>query len=120
MEKCPICGGECEDMRHVGVECLYEIRELVPSAVVETVLTEVPEDIKYLARTKRYPAGTVDSLFVSDVKGSLTTIDCKQVPIPAVRLLEKSLFNVRCCKSCRGDFLNLFKAWSEGKHIEKE
>jgi hypothetical protein len=120
MEKCPICGKESEDMRHVGVECLYEVNEFVPSAVRETVLSEVPEGKVYLAKTKHFPAGTVDELFVSEVKGNTTVLKVKQVPVPAVRLLEKSLFNVSCCKRCRGDFLRLFKAWSEGKHIEKE
>jgi hypothetical protein len=117
MEKCRVCGKEFEDMRHVGVECLYDVKSLAPNCTKERVFTEVPEGPVYLESTRHYPEGTVDKLTVVKSEEKNVKINTRQVPVPAIRLLEKNLFVVDCCKDCRGDFLKIFKEWSEGKHI---
>lgn len=123
VDTCPICGRAMEDQRHVGVECFYDVHEVVPSAVAQTVLVEVPEQGRYWGITRRYPAGRRDRHVPSD--GGATAsgfkvikVDVVQEPLPAVRLLEKPLFSVACCKACRADFLALFGRWASGEFAQ--
>ena len=123
-EKCPVCGKEMEDQRHVGVECFYNVQEAVPSARTSTIFKEVDAKGTYWGVTRRYKKGTKDKWVVTgrSVKNGVphTRVDTKQVRVKGVRLLEDTLFSVTCCKSCRGDFLRLFRAWSRGEHVTPE
>lgn len=113
-----------EDQRHVGVECFYDVHEVVPSATKQTVLVEVPEKGRYWGITRRYPPGSRDRHVPSDgaSDGGLKVIrvEVVQEPIPEARFLEKALFNVTCCKACRADFLALFGRWASGEFVQPE
>lgn len=120
---CPICGEMAEDMRHVGVECFYDVKEYVPSAEERMIFKEVDENGSYWGRTRRYPAGTKDSFSSRpEIRNGETINICTttQVPIEKIRLIESSNYSKECCKSCRHDFLCMFKMWSEGRLVKIE
>jgi hypothetical protein len=122
---CPICGKEMEDTRHVGVECFYDVHEVVPDAVKSVIFKEVDEGTTYWGVTRHYPEGTKDNHFVesegkTEAGFKTTKIGIKQDPIPKIRLLEDSLFSVTCCKSCRADFLWIFGQWAKGELVDFE
>ncbi len=121
MDRCPVCRKMCEDIRHVGVECFYRVNEVAPKMKEQLVLQEVHENAPYWGVTRAYPAGTRDEFSARQKTGepNTTIIDTTQVPIPAVRLLEKTLYTIQCCKPCRGDFLELLKKWTNGEFKRK-
>jgi hypothetical protein len=112
---CPVCQGDMDDTRHVGVECFYEVHEVVPSAEKRPFFSEVEETASIWGTTRRYPAGTKDKRRVIKTGENSSKIETDQVPIPAIRLYENHLYRVTCCKSCRGDFLQVFGKWSRGE-----
>jgi len=104
-ETCPICHREMEDRRHVGVECFYDVKEVVPTAQEHVIFNEVDRKTAYWGITRHYPKGTRDKWFVKkrfvDKNGiKHTETGIRQVPAKPVRLLEKKIFSVACCKSC--------------------
>jgi hypothetical protein len=128
---CPICEKKTVDMRHVGVECFYNVSEITNKVNESKIFVEVDEKTAYWGTTRRYPEGTrdhwkVDENYTRKVKledgkeigVDHTKIDIEQLPIEKIRLLEKALFSINCCKSCRSDFLAIFKSWTEGGLIE--
>ena len=118
-EICPICNNECDDMRHVSVECFYAVDEYVPEAKVEPFFCEVDEEVSYFGTTRRYKEGTRDQFDRQKPNDSnVIKITTTQVPIDPIRLLEKSLYCVNCCKGCRHEFLSLFSAWYKGKFVQ--
>lgn len=123
---CPICKKKTVDMRHVGVECFYDVSEITNKVQESQIFVEVDEKTAYWGTTRRYPEGTrdhwkVDENYIKKVKlddgkeidVDHTKIGIKQLPIGKIRLLEKALFSINCCKSCRSDFLSIFKSWTE-------
>lgn len=123
-DKCPICTEEEEDMRHVMVECFYQVDEIVPQSQPTKFFKEVTQDGTYLGLTRRYSEGTRDEHFVeeetfTEAGNPLTKIGIKQVPIDPIRLLELTGFNLTCCKACRGDFLMMLKDWADGKKVPR-
>ena len=115
MDVCPVCQGDMEDTRHVGVECFYDVHEVAPTADKRQFFQEVPENGSYWGVTRRYPAGTKDShRFVSTGENS-SKMETDQIPVAPIRLFENSLYSVTCCKSCRADFLQMFGRWSRGE-----
>ncbi len=117
MEECPICKKETEDMRHVGVECFYNVSE-VADVDSHRIFTEVEKDATYWGVT-RTVSGTKDSFEEKEV-GDTIHIKTTQVPADDMRLLEKTIFSKACCKSCRGDFLKMFGKWCAGEIVKKE
>ena len=123
MKKCPICKNETEDMRHVSVECFYAVDEVVPEVKKEQIFTEVKKEGSYWGYTRTYPEGTRDKFITKEKqvkKGEtpVTEITIKQQPVDGVRLLEKDIYSINCCKNCRADFLSVFEQWSEGNFSE--
>jgi len=112
---CPVCQGDMEDTRHVGVECFYDVHEVAPSAEKLKFFQEVPEGAAIWGVTRRYPAGTIDKHRIIRVDENTSKIETDQTPLPAIRLRENTLYSVTCCKSCRADFLEMFGKWSKGK-----
>ena len=124
-EACPICGREMEDRRHVSVECFYDVKEIVPTATQAVVFQEVDKKTAIWGITRHYPKGKRDSIFIkkrstNKLGTPVTEWGNKKVPVAPIRLLEKAIYSVPCCKACRGDFLRLFGEWAEGKHATPE
>ncbi|MCX4196792.1 hypothetical protein OMR07_15440 [Methylobacterium organophilum] len=122
---CPIClDAEVEDMRHIAVECFYDVSEVAPEATRKPIFCEVPDDTAIWGVTRRYPAGTRDRFVTEDggqTEGGTPLIRLRTVqdPIGGIRLAEKETYSLDCCKSCRGTFLTLFGAWSRGEHVRR-
>lgn len=112
---CPVCEGDMEDTRHVGVECFYDVNEVVPSAEKRPVFQEVSEGASIWGMTRRYPAGTRDKHSTHKTGESSYKIETAQEPIAAIRLVENQIYSVTCCKSCRADFLDMFGKWAKGE-----
>lgn len=56
---CPIClDADMDDIRHVSVECFYDVSEVAPGASREPIFRGVPEDAAIWGATRHYPAGT--------------------------------------------------------------
>jgi len=123
-EECPVCGREMEDQRHVGVECFYDVNEAVPSAKKGTIFQEVDGKSVYWGVTQRYRKGTRDKWIAKDLPNKngikQTSMKTKQVPIKPIRLLEKSIYTVACCKACRADFLAMMGRWARGELVTDE
>lgn len=122
---CPIClDADVDDMRHVSVECFYEVSEVAPETRREPIFREVPEDASIWGATRRYPAGTRDR-FVTEDGGTtedgtpLIKMRTVQEPIGGIRLADQEVYSLDCCKSCRSAFLNLFGAWSRGEYARR-
>jgi len=123
--RCKVCGNKTEDMRHVGVECFYKVNEddIVPDADERQFFSEVGEDSSIWGKTRRYKSGTVDRFEIidhgKDDRGvGHTELVPHQDPVPPIRLRENVLFSIDCCKSCRADFLQVFKRWRNGEFKE--
>ena len=122
---CPIClDGDVDDMRHVSVECFYDVSEVAPEVRREPIFREVTEDAAIWGVTRRYPAGTRDRFVSEDggqTEGGTPLIRLRTVhdPIDGIRLVEQEVYSLNCCKRCRGAFLNLFGAWSRGEHVRR-
>ena len=104
---CPICQGEMDDTRHVGVECFYAVDEVAPNAEKRPIFREVDADGGYWGTTRRYPAGTKDKHRIVEIRAVESKVETDQVPVPPIRLIELSLYSVTCCKSCRADSRNV-------------
>jgi len=124
VKTCPICNREMEDRRHVGVECGYAVNEFVPWAEQILHFVECDEEGAYWGYTRRYPAGTRDEFNVGKVEErdgyTYTKVDTEQHPIDKIRLYEKMVYSVECCKACRADFLAIFGRWARGEYISHE
>lgn len=120
-EFCPICKLEMEDRRHVSVECFYEVNEYVPTAEKSMFFTQVDEGVGIWGHTRRYYDGTRDHHESIPTGPNSSRVEVSQVPIdpPDIRLLERQLYSLDCCKRCRHEFLMVFKMWSQGRFIEK-
>jgi hypothetical protein len=117
---CPICQGDMDDTRHVGVECFYEVHEVAPQADKVIFLKEVESDGFYWGVTRRYPAGTRDKFRTAPTGENSIRLDTEQEPIAAARAVEVPVYQVTCCKSCRADFLRMFGQWSRGALIQRQ
>lgn len=119
-DTCQVCGEKnVEDIRHVSVECFYAVSEVAPMAAEGTIFKEVPNDGSYWGTTYRV-TGTMDKHRIDKKTTSpggyeITHIETDQVEIPPMRLLEQSIYTVRCCKDCRADFLAMFGKWAKGE-----
>lgn len=120
-QTCPICKREMEDTRHVGVECFYAVDEVVPTIQKSLIFVEVPEDVTLWGITRRYSGGTRDK-FSSTQEGNVKHLKSTQEPLSPdkIRLVEESLYSQTCCKSCRADFLAVFKRWCSGDFVTPE
>ena len=116
---CPVCQGDMEDQRHVGVECFYDVHEVAPMATKRRIFFEVDDKASVWGLTRRYPAGTEDKHRVVPTGEHSSRIETDQVPVPAIRLCNVTIYDVTCCKSCRGEFLNMFGQWARGKLRER-
>lgn len=124
IQMCPICKGEMEDTRHVAVECFYAVNEIVPEVKEIPIFQEVPEEASIWGITRQYDNGTKDD-FSSEHGGytegghPITKINRTQKPLenPKIRLLEKTMYSLTCCKSCRADFMDLLRRWNAGEFI---
>lgn len=118
---CIVCGDtDVDDMRHVDVECFYHVGEIVPQATPRTVFREVPSQAHPLGRTRRYWEGSADALrtWRCDNPGpgeADVRVETVEEPLPPIRLVEVTTWGVRCCKPCRGRFLDLFAHWARGQ-----
>jgi hypothetical protein len=124
MEKCQVCKKRVEDIRHVGVECFYDVHEIVPKAEKKEFFQEVSKKEVYWGYTRHYPypAGKRDKFHTEDGGKSkygtpITKVINEPVEIPGIRLLETAVYSIQCCKQCRGDFLAEFKKWACGDFI---
>lgn len=122
-KSCPVCGHEMEEERHVGVECFFDVQEIVPQTTKQPIFVEVDPVKTYWGTTRHYPAGTRDVHIVRDdiTQNGLhvVKIDVDQEPSEPIRLLEKNMFNITCCKSCRADFLAIFGRWASGEFAQQ-
>jgi hypothetical protein len=119
---CPVCNGEMEDRRHVSVECFYDVHEVAPYAEKDTLLQEVPHEGAFWGITRRYPEGTRDKPVVTGTSKTpggytVTHIENAQEPIPSVRVIEKPVYTIPCCKDCRAEFLHVFGKWAKGELV---
>lgn len=119
LEVCPICSRRVEDMRHVGVECFYQVDEVVPRMEPTPIFVEVSADTAIWGITRTYPAGTRDHHTAVSTGPHSSRIVIDQLPIDGVRLAENRMFSIRCCKDCRADFLNVLKRWADGEEIRE-
>lgn len=113
-EVCPVCKREMEDMRHVGVECFYQVDEIVPQMEPKPIFVEVDANTAIWGTTRMYPAGTRDHHTSVSTGPHSSRIDIEQLPIDPIRLMENKVFSMRCCKDCRADFLSALKDWADG------
>ena len=65
--------------------------------------------------TRTYPAGTRDHFITRNESDNVLMLETEQVPIDGIRLMERSIFSMRCCKDCRADFLDMLKSWANGQ-----
>jgi hypothetical protein len=118
---CAGCGdADVDDMRHVNVECFYQVNEVAPQAAPRTVFREVPDGVHPLGRTRRYWAGGADALrtWRCDNPGpgeDPVRVETVEEPLPPIRLVEVTTWGVRCYKPCSGRFLDLFGEWAKCK-----
>lgn len=121
-EKCPICGKMTEDMRHVSVECFYDVHEVVPEAKLEQHFIEVDPKGTYWGITRTYSNGKRDDFSAEEVKTEKNTTRIINSPteITGIRLMEIGLYRMNCCKSCRADFLEMLEQWYHGKHKHQD
>jgi hypothetical protein len=116
---CPVCSNKCGDMRHIGIECFYEVDEYVPESEKQIFFKEVDEKSTYWGVTRRYKEGTKDRIVQGEYEEEeVIKIITKQEPVDSIRLLEIPLYRVNCCKGCRHEFLSLFSAWFKAKFVQ--
>jgi len=122
METCPICKKKVEDMRHLRLDCFYAIEEFVSTLQKEVIFKQVPMKGGYWGTTRTYRKGTKDKHITKQhpIKENTFITTTKQIPIKDVRLLEVGAYYTDCCKSCRGDFLSLFKRFMNGEFVEEK
>lgn len=122
MEICPICRKETKDIRHVGVECNYDVEEIIPDINKKKFYYPISMDKTYWGTTKIYYSGTVGKLEIIP-KENITEIVRKQILLPedeqTQRFIEIPVFQILCCKSCRADFLEVFKQWRQGQFCKQ-
>lgn len=121
---CPICKADVEDMRHVSVECFYDVQEFVPDMIEEQIFVEVDDKNTYFGYTRKYENGMRDKFSKHDggkTPGGtkITKIENNPEPIGPIRLLENHVFRINCCKGCRAEFLQMLADWREGKFFDK-
>ncbi|SMB85854.1 hypothetical protein SAMN00790413_03568 [Deinococcus hopiensis KR-140] len=123
-DRCPVCGEATEDMRHVDVERFYQVGDgRAPQLYQRTKFLEVDPQGTYIMRLRRYVGGEVHRFAYShtDEKGVRhITSAWDPATQPAITLAEQTHYGIPCCKRCRGDFITLFLAWSQGKHVRRD
>lgn len=124
MDICPICKRKTEDIRHVSVECFYAVDEIIPETEHEVVFKEIPKEGSHLGKTRTYKEGTIDDFHIEEEEREDKTPICHVInnpkPTNEIRLLELNVYRRNCCKSCRADFMQMMKDWSQGNLIRKK
>lgn len=121
MKVCPVCKGETSDMRHVSVECFAELNE--PSRLFNEshVLKPVPLTSNNLGRQVRivegYKSKNVHLPPIPSDNLQCTRLILEWEKMPEMKTIIQTLYRKDCCKSCRGDFIKLFREWALGKHL---
>lgn len=120
-EICPVCGQQTEDMRHVDVECFYQVNERAPHIKEREVLIAVDPEKSYFGLLRRYTGGEQQHADFERT-GTTTTIHRRWEPMaqPELTVLPQNVYGIRCCKACRADFIGLFLRWSKGEFVQPE
>ncbi len=127
VECCPICRREEYESRAIGVECFYSVKEIVPQAKEVHIYGRLKGPGTYVGGTTyRYSGGLVEGFELENTtisESGTPTHKYKATLNPApedereVRLLRKSIYYVEACKSCRADFLDLFRRFALGEFV---
>lgn len=109
-------------MRHVDVECFYQVNERAPHLYERPVIKRVEGDaLRFGGTLYRAPSLEKQRHTSTQTGPHHYRLDAHWEPdsTEPVHLFQTTVYGTRCCKSCRGDFISLFVRWSKGEFAQK-